>query len=95
MSMQDTPLHLIPIEQATVEALCNRAMAFAFDSYTVRLEVRGFRDSCTPWDAMRLANSLAASQMVSPSSAVDELIGDLDRLAHERAALVPMQRRRD
>ena len=41
-----TPVHLIPIEQDTVEALCDRAMAFAFDSYTVRLEVKGFRESC-------------------------------------------------
>ena len=91
-----TPVHLIPIEQDTVEALCDRAMALAFDSYTVRLEVKGFRESCTPWDAMRLANALASTQMeMSPSSAVDEVIADLDKLAHERAGLVPRQRRRD
>lgn len=90
-----TPIHLIPIEPETVDALCDRAMAHAFDSYTVRLEVKGFRESRTPWDAMRLADALACTQMESPSSAVDEVIADLDRLAHERAGLVPRQRRRE
>ena len=50
--------HLHSIEPELVNALCDRALALD-DSRHVLLEVRGFRESRTPWDCRRLAKALA------------------------------------
>ncbi len=82
--MSDIPhLHLTPMDEALVDALCDRAQRLVFDSYTVLREVDGFRQSRTPWDARRLANALAIDNPQDP------LVKELDKLAHDRAGLVP------
>jgi hypothetical protein len=77
--------HLRPIDAATVNALCDRAEPLVSASYTLLLEVKGFRESRTPWDARRLANALRHCVQAAPA----ELVGELDRLALELAGLKP------
>lgn len=77
----DTPPHLQPVDAATVDDLCDRAEKVAFVSYLVRLEIKGFRESRTPWDARRLANALAIEHSDYA------LVQELDRLAQERGGL--------
>lgn len=86
------PIHLRPLPTDTVTDLCDRASRAAPDSYTIQLEINGFRDSRTPWDAMRLANVLDRYDPASLS--VKELVAELDRVAHEAAGLVPEGRSR-
>ena len=78
------PIHLKPIEQSTVDALCDRAAAMANCEYAIIMEIRGFRRDRTPHDAMRLANALVIFRRGD-----DALIRDLDSLAYERAQLMP------
>ena len=81
--MSDTPIHLVPMDAALVDELCDRAGRIAFDSYTVLREIDGFRESRTPWDARRLANALWNDHRFDP------VVAELDKLAHERAGLDP------
>ena len=80
------PIHLRPIEQETVDAFCQRVASAANCNFSILMEMRGFKKDRTPWDAQRLANVLAIYD-IDP-----ELVRDLDRLAEERAGLVPLQR---
>ena len=75
--------HLVPMDADVVNHLCDLAQKLAFDSYTVRAEIDGFRKSRTPWDAQRLANALAIDYPAEP------IVKDLDKLAHDRAGLAP------
>jgi hypothetical protein len=79
--------HLTPIEPEIAERLCNRAQYLAAASpdisYATALEVKGFRQSRTPWDARRLARALVIDGIDDP--VVDELF----RIAFERAGLDP------
>ena len=85
----DTPhLRLMPPDE--VNAFCERAIAACPDSYTVRLEVDGFRRERTPWFATRLANALDIQN--EASVAIGELIGEIDRAAEACAGLVPSNR---
>lgn len=74
--------HLHPMEPELVNALCDRALALD-DSRYVLLEVRGFRESRTPWDCRRLARALAIENDDEP------LVAELFNLALQRAGLAP------
>lgn len=87
--MSDTP-HLRQMPEDEVNAFCDRVIAAFPDSYGLRLEAEGFRQSRTPWDATRLANILDIENETSP--AVGELIGEIDRAAEACAGLVPPNR---
>lgn len=82
--------HLRQIVTATVADLCERAVKIAADSYSLRIEIEGFRISRTPWDATRLANAL--DNLVERSAAVQSLVADLDAAAEDCAGLVPSNR---
>lgn len=85
----DTPhLRLMPVEE--VNDFCDRAIALAPDSYTVRLEADGFRLERTPWSATRLANALDIQN--ESNIAIGELVGEIDRAAEACAGLVPTNR---
>ena len=82
--MNDIPIHLVPMDTALINDLCDRAEGLvATSSFTIWREIQGFRQSRAPWDAMRLANTLAIDWPDDP------LVRELDHLAHERAGLVP------
>ena len=83
------PIHLRPIEQETVDAICERVASAANCNFYVISEMRGFKRDRTPWDAQRLANVLALYD-IAP-----ELVRDLDKLAEDRAGLVPLNRNAD
>ena len=88
--------HLRQIAQATVDALCDRVAQrveqLATDSYSVRLEAKAFRESCTPHDATRLANALEIYDEKRMAEPIWSLIRDLDAAAEERAGMVPSNR---
>ncbi len=87
--MSDTP-HLRQIPQSTVDELCDRAAEFSKFNYTVRLEVEGFRESRTPWDATRTANAL--SNVSDTSDDLAALVRDIDAAAEACARAVPANR---
>lgn len=76
-----TSPHLQPIDAAIVNDLCDRAAQIAFVSYSVQMEIKGFLESRTPWDARRLANALALDHPADP------VVSELYRLAHDRGGL--------
>lgn len=82
------PIHLRPMGRAEVHDLCDRAERAAPESFSVRVAARRFRESRTPWDATRLADALA------DCPGAENLVRQIDILAHERAGLVPAPRRR-
>lgn len=82
--------HLRQIAAETTTELCDRAIRIAADSYSLRVEIEGFRLSRTPWDATRLANAL--DNLVERSAAVQSLVADLDAAAEDCAGLVPSNR---
>ena len=80
------PRHLRPIEQDTVDALCQRVASIANCNSSIIREMRGFKRDRTPWDAMRLANALDFFKL-DPA-----LVSDLDELAQDRGGLTPLDR---
>lgn len=82
--------HLRQIAAASVAELCDRAVRIAADSYSLRIEIEGFRLSRTPWDATRLANAL--DHLVERSAAIQSLVADLDAAAQDCAGPVPLNR---
>lgn len=81
----DSFTHLQPIDEAIVEELYARVRALPVPLH-VRLELDAFRESRTPWDAMRLANALH-HPMLAPA-----LVKELDALVQERGGLKPKAR---
>ena len=73
-----------------VDALCDRALELAPDSYGMRQEAEAFRESRTPWDATRLANIL--SHVGKGNVLINELVTDIDVAAEDCAELVPPNR---
>src|SRR5262245_8748753 len=84
--------HLRQMEEAAVNDLCARALNLGL-SHGIKLEVYGFKESRTPWDATRLANALAMNGAVSIDCL--RLIAGLDRAAEACAgAVLPNKGRR-
>ncbi len=87
MSEDDTPHHLRMIDLYTVNVLCDRALTMC-PSPGIRVEIRAFQLSRTPWDATRVANAIFhLAREKTPD--VMELVHDLDAAA-EAVAGIPL-----
>ena len=84
--------HLRQIDPETVSDLCDRAEAITSPSAVhIRMEIDGFRQSATPWDATRLANILD-NYRYRNTPEVKALVADLDAAAEVCAGVAPSNR---
>lgn len=81
--------HLRPMAPKIVEAICDDVARLPHVPYSIMAECNAFRESRTPWDGRRLANALANYDSVGELPEAREIVAELDKLALEKAGLVP------